>query len=205
MRYLELKEYFKNFVLFSLKDIKKIDPGFHRRRLVEWKEKGYIKNIINAYYIFTDRKLDEKRLFFISNRIYNPSYISLETALSYYGFIPEAIFAVTAVSTRKTKTFSTGYGEMIYKHIQPSYLFGFDLIEFEDFRFKIAFPEKAILDYLYLNPRLRTREDMEELRMNKKEVKERIDRERLDGYLQVFGKQALRERARIWLEVIDSA
>lgn len=41
MKYLELKEQFKDFVLFSLKDIKKIDPGFHRRRLSEWKKKGY--------------------------------------------------------------------------------------------------------------------------------------------------------------------
>ena len=40
MRYLELKEHFKDFVLFSLKDIKKIDPTFHRRRLSEWKEES---------------------------------------------------------------------------------------------------------------------------------------------------------------------
>ena len=205
MRYLELKEHFKDFVLFSLKDIKKIDPGFHRRRFGEWKAKGYIKNIINAYYVFADKKLDEKSLFFIANRIYSPSYISLETALSYYGFIPEAVFAVTAVSTRKTKTFSTSYGEMIYKHIHPRYFFGYDLVEFEGFRFKIASPEKAILDFLYLNPGLRTAGDMEELRMNTEEVRERIDREKFSGYLQGFGKQTLRDRAGVWLEVIDNA
>ena len=205
MRYLELKEHFKEFILFSLKDIKKIDPAFHRRRFTEWKEKGYIKNIINAYYVFSDKKLDEQSLFFISNRIYNPSYISLETALSYYGFIPEAVFAMTAVSTRKTKTFSTGYGEMIYRHLHPRYFFGFDLVEFEGYRFKIASPEKAVLDFLYLNPGLRSTGDMEELRINAEEARERIDREKFDEYLQGFGKQALRERAALWLEVIESA
>ncbi|MCU0289015.1 MAG: hypothetical protein MUF15_21805 [Acidobacteria bacterium] len=205
MRYLELKEHFKDFVLFSLKDIKKIDPGFHRRRFAEWKEKGYIKNIINAYYVFADRNMDEKSLFFISNRIYNPSYVSLETALSYYGFIPEAVFAVTAVSTLKTKTFSTPYGAMIYKHIQPRYFFGFDLVEFEHFRFKIASPEKAVLDFLYLNPNLKTKEDMEELRINAEEVRKQIDREKFAEYLRMFDKQALKERARVWLEVIDNA
>lgn len=205
MRYLELKEHFKDFVLFSLKDIKKIDPAFHRRRFGEWKEKGYIKNIINAYYVFADKKPDEKSLFFIANRIYSPSYISLETALSYYGFIPEAVFAITSVSTRKTRSFSTGYGEMIYKHIHPRYFFGFNLVEFEGFRFKIASPEKAVLDFLYLNPGLRSSGDMEELRFNTEEVREQIDRERFAEYLQGIGKQALRDRAELWLEVINGA
>lgn len=205
MRYLELKDHFKDFVLFSLKDIKKIDPAFHRRRFGEWKEKGYIKNIINAYYVFADKKPDEKSLFFIANRIYSPSYISLETALSYYGFIPEAVFAITSVSTRKTRSFSTGYGEIIYKHIHPRYFFGFNLVEFEGFRFKIASPEKAVLDFLYLNPGLRSSGDMEELRFNTEEVREQIDRERFAEYLQGFGKQSLRGRAELWLEVINGA
>jgi predicted transcriptional regulator of viral defense system len=205
MRYLELKEHFKEFVLFSLKDIKKIDPGFHRRRIGEWKEKGYIKNVINAYYIFADKNPEEQSLFFIANKIYNPSYISLEAALSYYGFIPEAVFAMTSVSTRKTKTFSTIYGDMIYKHMSPKYFFGYDIEEFTGFRFKIATPEKAVLDFLYLNPGNKTKGDMEELRFNTEEVREKIDFKKFDEYIQRFGKQALRERAEIWKEVIDRA
>jgi predicted transcriptional regulator of viral defense system len=204
MRYLELKEHFKEFVLFSLKDIKKIDPNFHRRRIGEWKEKGYIKNIINAYYIFADKELEEQSLYFIANKVYNPSYVSLEAALSYYGFIPEAVFAVTSMSTRKTKTFSTIYGDMIYKHIHPRYFFGYDLVEFKGFRYKIASPEKAVLDFLYLNPGIKSKGDMEELRMNSEEVHRQIDRDRFDEFLKGFGKQALRERAKLLMEVIDS-
>jgi len=205
MRYLELKEHFKDFVLFSLKDIKKEDPSFHRRRLSEWREKGYIKNVINSFYIFADREPDENILFFIANRIYNPSYISLEAALGYYSFIPEAVFAVTSVSARKTKTFSTIYGKMIYKHIHPRYFFGYDLVEFGNFRFKIAAPEKAVLDFLYLNSQIKSREDMEELRFNPEEVQKKIDQEKFNECLLKFGKHSLQQRAELWWEVISHA
>jgi predicted transcriptional regulator of viral defense system len=205
MRYLELKEHFKDFVLFSLKDIKKIDPAFHRRRLSEWKEKGYIKHIINGFYVFADQKPDENTLFFIANKIYNPAYVSLEAALGYYGFIPEAVFAVTSVSTRKTKTFSTIYGKMIYQHIHPRYFWGYDLVEFGDFRFKIASPEKAVLDFLYLNPQSESREAIEELRFNPDEVHKKINQDIFNKFLQRFGKQSLRKRTELWMEAINHA
>jgi predicted transcriptional regulator of viral defense system len=205
MRYLELKEHFKDFALFSMKEIKKIEPGFQRRRLSEWKEKGYIKNIINRFYVFSDLEPDENILYYIANRIYSPSYVSLEAALSFYGFIPEAVFAVTSVSTRKTKTFSTIYGKMIYKHIHPRYFFGYRLEDLGNFRFKIASPEKAVLDYLYLNSQIKSREDVEELRFNSEEVRNRIDREKFKTFLQRFGKQSLKQRADKWLEVVYHA
>ncbi len=191
--------------MFSLKDIKKIDPTFHRRRLSEWKEKGYIKNIINAFYVFADQEPDENILFFTANRVYSPSYISLETALGYYGFIPEAVFAVTSVSTRKTKTFSSIHGKMIYRHIHPRYFFGYHLVEFGGSRFKIASPEKAILDFLYLNSQIKSREDMDELRFNPEEVQKKVDPEKFKEFLQKFGKQSLRKRAELCMEVISLA
>lgn len=205
MRYLELKEHFEAFPVFSLTDIRKIDPLFHRRRLSEWKEKGYIKPIIKGSYIFSDQEPDENRLYVIANRVYKPSYISLETALSYYGFIPEAVFALTSVSTKKTKTFLSVYGDMIYRHIQPRYFFGYHLVEFPGFRFKIASPEKTVLDFLYLNPGLKKKADIEELRFNRDEVGEKIDKKILDHFLLKFNQQALRERVRLWLEVMKNA
>jgi predicted transcriptional regulator of viral defense system len=205
MKYLELKEHFKDFVLFSLKDIKKMDAGFQRRRISEWKEKGYLKNIINGYYVFTGQEPDENILFFTANRVYSPSYVSLEAALGYYGFIPEAVFAATSVSTRKTKTFSTIYGKMIYKHIHPRYFFGYGLVDFGEVRFKIASPEKAVLDFLYLNPQIKSRDDMEELRFNPEEVREKVDPGKFKEFLQKFGKQSLRDRAELWMEVINHA
>ena len=84
MKFLELQSEFKDLPIFSLNDIKNIEPNFHRRRLNEWQDKGFIKKIIRGYYLFSDTPVDEEILFKISNQIYYPSYISLESALSYY-------------------------------------------------------------------------------------------------------------------------
>ena len=119
MKFLELKNELKNFPIFSLNEIKIIEPNFIRRRLNEWQDKGYIKKVIRGYYIFSDFQLSEEILFKIANRIYLPSYVSLESALSYYHLIPESIYGITSISTRKTYHFKTSIGEFIFRSIKP--------------------------------------------------------------------------------------
>ena len=120
MRFLELKKTLKDFTLFSLKDIKRCDNVFFRARLNEWQKKGYIKKIVKGYYIFSDLELNEKVLYEIGNKIYRPSYISFQTALSYYGLIPESVYAMTSASTRKTYHFKTPIAEFVYRTISTS-------------------------------------------------------------------------------------
>ena len=72
MQYLELKQQLKDFLVFSLDDIKKVDQAFYRRRLNEWQDKGYIKKVIKEYYIFSDLEINESVLFVIANRIFDP-------------------------------------------------------------------------------------------------------------------------------------
>src|SRR3989338_7420397 len=107
MQYTELKQALKDFTVFSLADIKSLGVIFYRRRLNEWQDKGYIKKLIRGYYIFSDLELNENVLFEIANRIYDPSYVSLEAALSYYGLIPESVYGISSVSTRRTYKFKT--------------------------------------------------------------------------------------------------
>ena len=89
MQYLDLKTQLKDFLVFSIKDIEKVDLSFHKQRLSEWQKKSYVKKIRQGFYIFADLEINEKTLFTIANRIYEPSYISLEMALSIYGLIPK--------------------------------------------------------------------------------------------------------------------
>ena len=65
--------------LLFLRDIRSVDKSSHRRRLSDWQEKGYIRKVINGYYVFTDLDIKEDELFEIANRIYSPSYVSLQT------------------------------------------------------------------------------------------------------------------------------
>ncbi len=106
MKYQQLRSRFKNHLVFSLSDIRKIEPNFYRVRLNEWQNHGYIKKLRRGYYLFADTPLDEPALSLIANRLYAPSYVSFESALSRHGLIPEGVYAVTSASTRKTAVFS---------------------------------------------------------------------------------------------------
>jgi predicted transcriptional regulator of viral defense system len=205
MQYLELEKSFKDFTVFSLADIKRIDTGFHRRRLNEWQEKGYIKKIIRGYYISSDLEINENVLFEIANRIYRPSYISFETALSYYHLIPESVYGITSASTRRTYIFNTSVGEFSYRAIKSDLFFGYDLVSYHDRRIKTACIEKAILDYLYLNPHIKRGPDFASLRINRDIFSKEVDQERLCRFLDKFAKKALTKRVESFLEFMRNA
>ena len=194
MKFLELKNELKDFSIFSLNDIRNIDPAFHRRRLNEWQDKGYIKKIIRGFYIFSDIVVDEEILYKVSNQIYYPSYISLESALSYYNLIPETIYGITAISTRKTYHFSTYLGEFYYRSIKPSLFFGYNLIKIKNIYIKMASIEKTLLDYFYLHPDLQTVADFDSLRVNQEELIEQSYENTFYEYLDKFKQKSLTNR-----------
>jgi len=166
MNYLSLRNALRDFTVFSLRDIRRIEPGFHRRRLSEWQAKGYIRKVIKGFYVFADLPLEEMVLFEIANRVYKPSYVSLESALAHYQLIPESVFGLTSVSTRRTYHFSSDIAEFRFRTVKPELFFGYDLVSVHGKRVKIARPEKAVLDFLYLNPRYRSAPDFESLRID---------------------------------------
>ena len=205
MQYIKLKEELKKYTVFSLKDIKKIDQKFGRARLNEWQKKEYIKKVVKNFYIFSDIIFNEQTLFEIANRIYWSSYISMETALSYYNLIPESVYNITSVSTRRTYTFDTGMGQFIYRKIKPSIFFGYKLLEYGDKRIKIASLEKTILDYLYLNSNINSVAAMESIRFNKEEFLNNVDRSKFDDYLLLFNNKQLSKRVKVFWGYINNA
>ena len=182
MGYLEFHKALQNFGIFSLNDIRHVEPEFHRPRLVEWQKKGYIKKLSRKFYMFSDVPVDEGLLFEISNKIYPPSYVSLQMALAYHGFIPESVYGVTAVATRRTYQFVTPVATFTFRTIKPDLFFGYDLIEHQGRHFKMASPEKAFVDHLYLNPDIRTKEDLESLRINRETFALRINKTLIKDY-----------------------
>lgn len=205
MRYLELRDSLKDFTVFSLSDIRAVDGSFHRRRLNEWQEKGYIRKIIKGYYVFSDRELNESRLFEIANRIYSPSYISLQMALSYYHLIPESAYGITSVTARKTYRFRTEVAEFAYRTVKPALFFGFELVRYDNKVFKIAAIEKAILDYLYLMPHLKTDEDFRSLRLDRDMFFEQVSEERMNESLALIASKALTGRAHALWRLLENA
>lgn len=205
MRYIDLKGQLKDFTVFSVSDIKRIDNNFHRRRLNEWQDKGYIVKVVKGCYIFSDLKITENILFEIANKIYSPSYISFEMALSHHGLIPESVYGVTSASSRKTYAFKTTIAEFNYRKIKPSLFFGYDIIRYDNKSFKMATPEKALLDYFYINPSIKDNDGYESLRIDKGVFRKVVNEKTFLAYLVKFGHKALRLRIRSFLEFVKNA
>jgi len=202
MNFIKFKSRFNYLPLFTVGDINKVEPSFQPDRLTDWLKHGYIKRIIRNRYIFSDFKLTEESLFFIANKIYEPSYISMEGALSFYKLIPDQIFAITSLSTKKTTRFETEVGTFLYRSIRSDIFFGYRLANFNNLIFKIAEIEKSILDYFYLNTNLENDDDFYELRINDEEFKRQVDLDKLKSYMKLFRNKSLERRIMKFLKFI---
>jgi len=205
MQYVELKQKLKKFIVFTTKDIKQVDADFQANNLMRWMEKGYIKQLRRNYYMFSDIDINESVLFEVANRIYSPSYISLEAALSYYGLIPETVFAITSVSTRKTNRFSNDLGKFSYKTLSKDLFWGYNIVNDGLVQFAIAEPEKLLLDYLYLNSHLDSDADFHEIRFNFREFEQIYNVETLEKYTNTFDNKTLRKRVIKFMDVHKNA
>ncbi len=197
MNFVYFKNSLRDFPVFSLADIRAAHGGFDRRRLSEWQKKGYIKKIVKGYYFFSDVDMNEDTLSAIANKIYKPSYISFETAMSHYRLIPESIYMITSASTKRTSLFETPLARFSYRTIKPALFFGYSLLPG---RIKMAYMEKAILDYFYINPAVQTDDDFASLRINREEMLGRVNKERLADYMQRFSQKRLSKRMEHFLE-----
>ncbi|HEY4107937.1 hypothetical protein [Puia sp.] len=86
--------------------------------------------------------------FLLANHILGPSYISLDTALSYHGLIPERVFETASMTTKTSRTFNTPVGTFSYTRLPlPYYSFGIRRVRLSDDQYAlVAFPEKALTD-----------------------------------------------------------
>ena len=205
MRYINLREELKDFIVFSINDIKKIDETFYRARLNEWQNKVYIKKVIKGFYIFSDLEISENILFLIANKIYSPSYISLESAFSYYNIIPEGVYSVTSITTRKTFKPAGNFTSFKYKKIKVEFFFGYKLIEYKSRYFKMSSLEKSKIDNFYFNPKKDSFNDFYEMRFNTSSLSEEIDLKIVKDYLKRFNKKSLTRCINNLLEFIKNA
>ena len=90
--------------------------------------------------------------FVIANHLRGPSYVSLESALSYWNLIPERVYETSSVTTKTTKTYQTSLGRYSFQHLTtPYYSFGIRSVRLtEQQTALIASPEKAVCDKIVL-------------------------------------------------------
>ena len=157
MRYDEFKKAVIRLPVISSKDMlffeKKRQPI--RNQLNRWCKNGAVIKLRRGIYILNedDRRINPSKQS-IANQLYSPSYVSLEYALYLYGLIPERVSEVTSITTRKTARFDNALGVFSYQHVKPAGFSGFRAVKDEaGLPVFIALPEKAVIDFLYLNAR----------------------------------------------------
>jgi hypothetical protein len=86
--------------------------------------------------------------FLLANHLWGPSYVSMEAALSFWGFIPELVFEISSATITRSRTYHTPVGRYSYIHLPlPYFSFGQQSLEIaENQVVLIASPEKAICD-----------------------------------------------------------
>ena len=141
---------------------------------------------------------------YVANRIYAPSYISLHSALSFYGMIPEEVVQLTSVTTLKTARFENDFGTFHYQNVKTPFYFGFEIKTIQSGRgLLFATPEKALLDLLYLNPYYKTEQDMEELRLDEDYMQNELNRERLMNYLSKIESKTMEQKVKRLMKVYE--
>jgi len=109
-------------------------------------KKGFFIKIRNGLYMLADYPANH---YLIANRVYAPSYVSFDTALSFHGIIPETIYAVTSATTKITREFKADNIRFVYHKLKKEVYTGYRAIKHSDNTVLMAEPEKALADYLY--------------------------------------------------------
>jgi predicted transcriptional regulator of viral defense system len=189
MKYNELINKVKEAV-FSLQDLKLLDLKIYPYQLSNWVDKGYLIRLKNGLYVISDRK-EKLKNEFIAHNLYQPSYVSLEWVLAKYGVIPEIIYNCTSVTSKTTRTFKNAFGAFIFRHIKRELFFAYQEESDDNQTYLIAEPEKALLDYLYLNSaKINNQDDVDELRFNSSSLDE-FNYKKIKIYLKRFNSKKL--------------
>ncbi|MDO4496734.1 MAG: hypothetical protein Q4B58_02710 [Bacteroidales bacterium] len=132
----------------------------------------------------------------IANHLYAPSYVSMQTALRYYGLIPEAVYTTQSMTLKHTRSFDTPIGRFEYQMMsREAFHIGVTSINKQSYAFLMATPEKALCDLIANSPKVNLRylKDVEtyleeDIRMDMEDFL-RMDVTLFERYAQV-GKKA---------------
>lgn len=199
MSFLEFKDKMFGLACFSIHQVYAWKGDFDRNNLTRWVKKGYLIRLRQGYFAFSEYKGKTDYALYFANRIYRPSYISLHSALAFYGMIPEAVVQITSVTSLKTALFTNDFGEYSYRNVKENLMFGYELkpVGADNRTIQFATPEKALLDLLYLYPFYNSGQEMEALRLDEDYLHNDLNRDLLKGNGSAFQSKALDRRVKL--------
>ena len=174
-----------------------------RVQLGRWVKAGNIVQLRRGLYAFAppfQKKNPSQN--FLASVLRAPSYVSLEKAFEIHGMIPEAVFTVTSVTTRRPGVYDTALGRFEYQHIQPRLFWGYTAIVEDGQTWYVAHPEKALLDFIYLRSVRLTPAYLEEWRLQNFEA---LDLPRLLEYGRRFEKPGMLRAAKTLIQFSEES
>jgi predicted transcriptional regulator of viral defense system len=133
--------------------------------------------------------------FLVAQTLRRNSYVSLQSALAYYGLIPEHVAAVTCITTGRTEELRTDLGSFVFRHVATRFFFGYRQTELvHNQRVFVATPEKALLDLIYLTRGGEREGYLRELRLHNLET---LNEDLLSEATDKMGKPKLKRALRV--------
>ena len=146
-----------HFIRSLLKDYKRPND-----KINDMVNQGILASLKKGFYIAGPQlKAPKPEPFLIANHLWGPSYVSMDSALSFYGFIPERVFEISSVTTKSSNKYSTSAGTFSYTHLPlPYYSYGIQQINLATREFAlIASKEKALCDKIITTAGLKLRSE----------------------------------------------
>ena len=192
MNYTKLLELVKGDPVFdsSMLFAGNVDPKVVRMQLSRWVTAKKLYQLRRGLYaIAPPYQKKQPHPFLVANRLQRASYVSLQSALSFYGLIPDVVNTTTSVSTGRPEQVETPLGNFQFRHLKTELLFGYQLMDLGGQSALVAVPEKALLDLIYLHPGGDTAAYLTELRLQNTET---LDTAVLKRYAEAFNTPKLR-------------
>jgi len=128
-----------------------IDPQIVRLQLGRWTKNGLIYQLRRGLYaIASPYQKTKPHPFQIANSLKRASYVSAQSALAFYGMIPDIVNVTISFTSGRPEMIETPLGSFQFRHIKTHLLTGYHMTSLGDQGALIASPEKALLDLIYL-------------------------------------------------------
>ncbi|MBA4384374.1 MAG: hypothetical protein C0410_06535 [Anaerolinea sp.] len=178
-----------------------INPQIVHLQLSRWVNSGRIYQLRRGLYsIAPPYQKIKPHPFLVANYLQKASYVSLQSALSYYGLIPEVVNITTSVSTGRPERLETPLGIYNFRHLKTDLLFGYHMTNLGDQSALVASPEKALLDLIYLQSGGSSTAYLNELRLQNTE---QLNLELLENQSEKFGTPKMLNAAKELVRLIS--
>jgi len=184
-----------------------VNPDIVRLQLTRWTNSGRIYQLRRGLYAIAPPYQKVKpHPFLIANRMQRASYVSRQTALAFYGLIPDIVHVTLSVTTGRPERRETPLGIFEFRHIKPELLSGYRMANLQcptqaSQHALVATPEKALLDLVYLQPDGDKPEYLRELRLQNLE---RLDLGELHRQAEAFNASKMRRAVNAIAQLIEN-